>query len=822
MTTAQGHEEVHIGSQLADLYIIESHLLSTRAADAYRALDRNRGVPLCIWMLRHPLAMKSPAVSRFDDRIRRMAALQPTMLEVVRHGIDASGMAFCVIPALDGHPVVSGNVELQEAERRFISCARLVERIHRAGLVCGDLCGSSFWVDRNGDIRFIGMMGSFDSEAVATAMLPPAETIPFLSPEQRTGGGIDASSDVFALGVLGYFLFSGRYPYGAGPASLVTGFDLDKVEPLSRFVGTPPVWAEDVLRRCITPDSGSRFANAGAIVEAIAEVSRRVRSTESAPVNVRREGQVLTGGRTGASAPANVESHVPAPIEPPQATVRPPSDRLRIAILCGLLVSVSLVTAQWYTQQRRAREASLRDELAVHREAVDNPELREAIDVIGESDSELTERANQLDTIVNSDDPIAHQILVTSAKDAKTQQMRALAEKAIIDRARRLGLMRSSEQVRQWLRGIKDGDLPSVYESVLRALDTTLPIDARKTLLRQSYASEPRMALKLAAALALDSGKYDDYQPVLAQLVGDAMGWQDAGEHAALSLILAHEELAMLFGDDIVQRREQLPDKDVLWLLKILAGRNDLNVRAVANLAIERSVLAPLPAKFLSLVRDRSDLPPDVLSTLVRAAAGVLQREDINVLGRWYDVDAERVLLGVCAQGAPTDVLQDAFDTLAGKSLTIEPSAALVDWVRRNHWDNRVHFARAAGVLGYIDAVSESEFIAAFDSLDKYVKDPDLLDILLESKNTKISRMVVTRYAGNLGLGGLINLLKDNDKDVRMTAIKALKEFNDIGALKFILDAYENERDADVRQAYRDNFWVIKQREGGATNPTQR
>lgn len=821
MTMMQEHEEVHIRSQIGDLYLIESHLLSTRAADAYRALDRNRGIPLCLWMLRHPLVVNSPAVARFADRIQRIAAMEPPIVDIVRHGIDASGMAFCVVPALDGHPIVSGNVEMHEAERRFISCVRLVERLHRAGLVCGDLCGSSFWVDRSGEIRFIGLMGSFDSEAAATAMLPPAETIPFLSPEQRSAGGVDASTDVFALGVLGYFLFTGRYPYGAGSTSLVAGFDLNTVEPLSRFVGTPPVWAEEILRRCLHPDSVSRFANAGAIAEAIAEVSRRARARESAPVNVPREGRVLTGGGGGEASPMRVESLPAVSVHVATETKPPSSDRLRLGILCGLLVLVSLVTAQWYTQQRRAQEASLRDELAVHREAVENPQLKEAIDVIGEANSELAERANQLDKVVNSDDPIAHQILVTSAKDAKSQQMRALSEKSIIDRARRLGLMRSSEQVRQWLRGIKDGDLPSVYEAVLRSLDTTLPIDAQKTLLRQTYASEPRLALRLAAALALDSGKFDEYQPVVGQLVGDSMGWQDAGEHAALALILAHEELAMLFGDDIVQRREQIPDKDVLWLLKILAGRNDLNVRAIANLAIERSVLAPLPARFLSLVRDRADLPPDVLSTLVRAAAGVIRQEDINVLGRWYDIDAERVLLGVCAQGAPTDVLRDAFDTLAGKSLTIEPSAALVDWVRRNHWDNRIQFARTAGVLGFIDSISDEELAAAFDSLDLYVKDPDLLDILLESKNSRISRVVVTRYAADLGLGGLINLLKDGDKQVRTAAIKALKDFNDIGALKFILDAYEKERDPDVRQAYRENFWVIKQREERA-NPTGR
>jgi hypothetical protein len=85
----------------------------------------------------------------------------------------------------------------------------------------------------------------------------------------------------------------------------------------------------------------------------------------------------------------------------------------------------------------------------------------------------------------------------------------------------------------------------------------------------------------------------------------------------------------------------------------------------------------------------------------------------------------------------------------------------------------------------------------------------------LEAKNPRISQIIVQRYAGSLGLGGLINLLSDSAKEIRIAAIKSLKDYNDIGALKIIIDRYERERDPAVREAYRENFWVIKEREGG-------
>jgi HEAT repeat protein len=193
-----------------------------------------------------------------------------------------------------------------------------------------------------------------------------------------------------------------------------------------------------------------------------------------------------------------------------------------------------------------------------------------------------------------------------------------------------------------------------------------------------------------------------------------------------------------------------------------------------------------------------------------------LRTDDIGAFGRWYDVEAERVLLAIVALEISPELRQEAFDTLAGKSLSIEPSASLVEWVRRNQWDNRSTFARSVGVLGNIAAFSDAELEDVFRSLDRYAEDPDFVDIMLESRHPRIARLVVKRYAGKLGLGGLINLLNNPDKEVRITAVRSLKDYNDIGALKFILDNYERERDEAVREAYRENFWVIKQREGGA------
>lgn len=809
---ADQKKNLHTDGLVVDYFAIESHVLSTRSADAYSAIDKSRSIPVCLWMLRHPLALNSAAVERFLERMRVLAQLTPPVCEMTAYGVDAGGTAFAVFPALDGSSVTEGSLESAEAERRFISCLRFVDRLHAAGVVCGDLCGASFWVNRNGDVRFIGAMGTFDAEAVATAMLPPSGTIPFFAPEQRGGAGIETASDVFSLGVLGYFLLTHHYPYGEGTALLGGTFDLSSVRAVSSQVHGAPQWADQILPKCLNPSPDLRFRSAGEVLRAIMDIRQGTFAREKLPA--KKQGEVPV--RSGQEQVLGRKISIPSQEEIVEETLQAAPKILSRKILLVALITVAavfLLMPRKFTG--RTQVSAHRDSALQHAAALGSEELRSAVRAItGADGASLAQKAAELEKIVNSDDPLAHEIIVRSAREAASREMRELSEKAIIDRARRLGLMRSAEQLRQWLRTIKEGALPSSYEAVLKALDTTLPIEARSANLRQAYVDQPEMTLKLAIALALDTDRLEDYQGVLAQMIGDSMKLDEAGRYSAIALILAHPDLSAVFGEDVIQKRNQIPDSDLLWLLKILADRNDIHVRAVASLAVERGILPPLRAQFLQLIRDRADLPPDVMHSLLRAAGGALKLEDVASFGRWYDLETEKVLLAVCADAPDKNVQLEAFDTLAGRSLTIEPSASVVEWIRKNHWDKRGELTRAVGILANLEKVSQADIDQMFASLDRLVRDSDLMELLLGTNSPAVISNVLSRYSDLISLPGLLRLLDNADKQVRINAIRSLKGYNDIGALKVIIDHYEREQDQEVKQMYRDTFWMIRQRQG--------
>ena len=93
--------------------------------------------------------------------------------EILSFGVDAGGFGFAVFPALDGSLIGSGEFERAELERRFLAVLRILEKFHSAGVACEDFTIDSFFIDRNGAVKFLNVVGGFDSALEGTSDLPP-------------------------------------------------------------------------------------------------------------------------------------------------------------------------------------------------------------------------------------------------------------------------------------------------------------------------------------------------------------------------------------------------------------------------------------------------------------------------------------------------------------------------------------------------------------------------------------------------------------------------------------------------------------------------
>ncbi len=812
--TKQLEALLHTEQQINDYFILESLILSTRTADLYKAFDKSRGAHISLWVGKGSLGINSGPVRNFVEKITKIQRIEPLVSKILSFGVDCMGIPFCVFPTLDGHTVVHGNKERNEVERRFVAALRIIEKLHNIDIACGDICSGTFWVQRSGDVILLGVMCLDEKDFVDRLAPSSPDSMYFLAPEQsidtdyknessqNSANEIRLYSDVYALGILGFKLFAGKYPQEYFQQNHLQGQPI----LISEIISDPPVWCNLVFSTCMQTKLEERYSKASSMITAISQIKENSTLAESMPTRTVSDGKSLVANsNTGLRLSKPINSRAIQKIE--QAHTKPSKSILLKGILVVFAVFVASFGIFLFLFQKKVlNKTTIDNTLEMHEKALkteDNIEIPAAI----------SDKQAYFQKMVLSDDPIYHDILIKAAKDSRNDEERFLAETAILDRARRLGLRRSAEIVRPWLRTLNTGQLPPAYEAVLRSLDVTLPAEAINSSLRQAYTSYSRMILRLTAALALDTLKLEQFQEVLSQLLGDASKAKDLSQRSTIALILFSTELVSVFGDDAIQKRDQISNDDIVWLLDVLAARNDINVRALASLAIERNLLSLLRQEFLNPIRDREDLPLDILNSLVKAASGTINSEDIGRFGNWFDRAGEDILLAICADAPDDDAKLAAFDILAAKSFSKEPASSLIKWVKAKVWDKRLNFIKPIGVLSNIKYFDEEEISSAFKSFEPYMKDPAITAAFLDSENVKIVKAVVSRYTKNIGLGRRLVLLTNPDKEVRIMAVKSLEGINDLAGLKMIIDYYQKEKDEEVKKIYNDTFWVIREKE---------
>jgi hypothetical protein len=89
----------------------------------------------------------------------------------------------------------------------------------------------------------------------------------YMSPEQGRGRPVDARSDIYALGVVVFELFTGKVPFRAETPIATLMMHVEAPPPLDHPALPPPV--AEALRRALAKDPADRFPTARAMADAL-------------------------------------------------------------------------------------------------------------------------------------------------------------------------------------------------------------------------------------------------------------------------------------------------------------------------------------------------------------------------------------------------------------------------------------------------------------------------------------------------------------------------------------------------------------------------
>ena len=275
------------GQIIAGQYRTGIRMGSGASGVIYEAARISDGLPVAIKLLRAAAAHDAVA----SDRLRREAealglAWHPNVVEVIDHGHLADGTSYLVMERLRGETLATrlkGRVRLTSQELLPIAtqvCDALVA-VHAAGVVHRDLKPSNIYlaidVDDPGAVERVklldfGIARVEWEETRITNMGAPLGTPGYMSPEQESGGEVDARSDIFALGAVLYECLVGEPPPPTPSGLWRSGAVTDNVPADSGVHKAakliPPSW-KAVIGRAMAPVPGDRFQDARAFAQAI-------------------------------------------------------------------------------------------------------------------------------------------------------------------------------------------------------------------------------------------------------------------------------------------------------------------------------------------------------------------------------------------------------------------------------------------------------------------------------------------------------------------------------------------------------------------------
>src|SRR6185503_14960913 len=238
--------------------------------EVYRADDLRLGQPVALKFLPETLKLDAGRLAQFHNEARTARQVShPNVCRVYDIG-EAEGLLFLTMEYVDGEDLSSllrriGRLPEDKAvEIARQICAGLAAA-HERGVIHRDLKPANIMLDGHGKVRVMDF-----SLAATGSVTGIAGTPAYMAPEQFAGGNVTAKSDIYALGLVLYELFTGKRAYEAKSiADLVALHSSGPVATPTSLVKNLDGAIERAILRCLDPDPAKRPASALAVAASL-------------------------------------------------------------------------------------------------------------------------------------------------------------------------------------------------------------------------------------------------------------------------------------------------------------------------------------------------------------------------------------------------------------------------------------------------------------------------------------------------------------------------------------------------------------------------
>ncbi len=173
---------------------------------------------------------------------------------------------------------------LDEVRNIAQQIARGLRAFHRLEMLHQDLKPENIMIDQHGTVKIIDFgsvyvagLANTDLNQERLAILGTAQ---YTAPEYFLGQAVNASADVFSLGVIVYQMLTGRLPYGVEVIKTRTPKDQSRLrmQPINQLTEGPtvPNWVDEAIKKALSITPQKRYEDADEFIYDLKKPNRRL------------------------------------------------------------------------------------------------------------------------------------------------------------------------------------------------------------------------------------------------------------------------------------------------------------------------------------------------------------------------------------------------------------------------------------------------------------------------------------------------------------------------------------------------------------------
>lgn len=269
-----------IGRILGGRYEIREKIGSGGMADVYKAycIKLNRFV--AVKVLKDQYNVDREFVSRFELESQAAASLSHNNIVSVYDVGYEDGIHYIVMELLDGITLkeyikIHGMLPWTQALDFSIQICDAMDHAHRNGIVHRDIKPQNIMVTDDNVLKVMDFgIARTANKDVTTDGTTAIGSVHYISPEQARGGYVDASSDIYSMGVVMYEMLTGRVPFDGDSHVSIALMHMrkDPVPPCDLVISIP-YELQAVCLRAMAKNPAERFADAGEMLSELRTIA---------------------------------------------------------------------------------------------------------------------------------------------------------------------------------------------------------------------------------------------------------------------------------------------------------------------------------------------------------------------------------------------------------------------------------------------------------------------------------------------------------------------------------------------------------------------